>query len=126
MPLCRTPGERLDFLEKIFCRLVPYCFFYPGKDFSERLIAECLERLRIEGNEHLLRDEEVPRVIQEVQTRLTLFERSRIRRVLYDVRQRSRFGSLIYPRSRMRRVVYIVRYLLEIFRYKMTKMLLSE
>ena len=126
MPLCRTPEERLYFQQTILGRLVTYRPFYPGKDSSGRLITECLERLRVEGNEHLLREEEVPRVIQEVETRLALFERSQISRVLYDVRQRSRFGRLIYPKSRMRRVMYIVRYLLERFRYKMTRMLLPE
>ena len=51
-----------------------------------------------------------------------VLERSRIRRVVYDVRQRSQLGRLIYPRSQMRRVMYQIRYLLERLRYKMTRL----
>jgi hypothetical protein len=118
MPLCRTPEERLYFQQTILGRLVAYRPFYPGNDPSERLIAECLKRLRVEGNEHLLREEEVSRVIQEVQTRLTLSKRSRMRRVLYEARQQSRLARLIYPRSQMRRLMCQVRYLLERLRLK--------
>jgi len=117
MPLCRMPEERLYFQQTILGRVVAYHPFYGSNEpnSAEKLIAECLERLRFEGNTHLLRVEEVAQVIQEVQRRLVLLEQSRIRRLFYDASQRSRFGRLIYPRSQMRRVMYQVRYLLERF-----------
>jgi hypothetical protein len=75
-------------------------------NFAEKLIAECLERLKFEGNTHLLSEEEVAQVVQEVQRRVELLEQSRIRRLFYDARQRSRVARLIYPRSQMQRVIY--------------------
>ena len=111
MPLCRTLEERLYFQQTILGRLVAYRPFYPSDEpiAAGKLIAECLERLRYEGNTHLLCVEELPTVLQEVQRRLELLERSRIRRAIYDIRQRSRFGRLIYPRSQMQRVMYKIR-----------------
>ena len=79
-------------------------------------ITECLERLRYEGNTHLLGVEELPPMLQELQRRpdeIKLLERSRIRRVIYRIRRRSRIGRLIYPRSQMRRVIYQFRHLIE-------------
>jgi GT2 family glycosyltransferase len=71
MPLCRTPEERLFFQQVILDRIV---VFRPGRgyhyrptnepDTSGRLIAQCLERLRQEGNSHLLSAEELPDVLQ--------------------------------------------------------------
>jgi hypothetical protein len=114
------PEERLYFQQTILGRVVAYHPFCVSNEpnSAEKLIAECLERLRFEGNTHLLRVEEVPQVIQEVQRRLELLERSRIRRAIYDIRQRSRFGRLIYPSSQMQRVMYRIRYLLGRLRYK--------
>ena len=119
MPLCRTPEERLFFQQTILDRIVVYpSYFRPSNEpnSSEKLIAECLERLRYEGNTHLLRVEELPTILQELQRRLDeikLLERSRMRRAIYQIRQRSRIGRLIYPRSPMRRVIYQIRHLLE-------------
>ena len=63
MPLCRTPEERLFFQQTIFDRIVVYPTLYrPSNEpnSSGKLIAECLERLRYEGNTHLLGAEELP------------------------------------------------------------------
>ena len=90
-------------------------------------MAECLERLRYEGNTHLLGAEELPPILQELQRRLDeikLLERSRMRRVIYQIRQRSRMGRLIYPRSRMRRAIYQIRHLLEMLTSKIYRLLL--
>ena len=91
-------------------------------------MAECLERLRYEGNTHLLSAEELPPILQELQRRLDeikLLERSRMRKGIYQIRQRSRFGKLIYPRSRMRRVTYQIRHLLEMLG-KVSRRLLAK
>jgi hypothetical protein len=124
MPLCHTPEERLYFQQTILGRLVAYRPHYPSNEphSAEKLIAECLERLRYEGNAHLLYAEELPPVLQEVQRRLESLEWSRIRRAIYDIHQRSRFGRLIYPRSKMRRVMYQSRYLLDRVRYKVSRL----
>ena len=64
MPLCRTPEERLFFQQIILDRIVvsPSYLYHPSNEpnSSEKLIAECLERLRYEGNTHLLSAEELP------------------------------------------------------------------
>jgi hypothetical protein len=120
IPLCRTPEERLFFQQIILDRIViyPSYLYRPSNEpnSSGKLIAECLERLRYEGNTHLLSVRELPPILQELQCRLDeikLLERSRIRRIIYRIRQRSRFGRVVYPRSRVRRVIYQIRHLLE-------------
>ena len=53
MPLCRTPKERLLFQQTIVDKIV----FSPRRNepsSSGKFMAECLERLRCEGNTHLL------------------------------------------------------------------------
>ena len=118
MPLCRTPEERRFFQQIILDRIVAYPNFRSSDEpnSSGKLIAECLERLRYEGNTHLLRGEELPPILQELQRRLNeirLSERSRMEKGIYQIRQRYRFGKLIYPRSPTRRVTYQFRHLLE-------------
>ena len=56
MPLCRTPEQRLFFQQTILSRVVTNPTFRPKNETysSKQLIAECLERLRYEGNTHLL------------------------------------------------------------------------
>jgi hypothetical protein len=122
MPLCRTLEERLYLQQTILGRLVAYRPHYPNDASisSEKLIAECLERLRYEGNTNLLCPEELPPALQEVQRRLDLLEQGRIGRLTYDIRQRSRFGRLIYPSSQMQSSWYLICYLLERLRYKIT------
>jgi hypothetical protein len=127
LPLCRTPEERL-FLQQT---ILEQCLRYPistEPNSSARFIAECLERLRYEGNTHLLRVEELPPILQELQRRsdeIKLFERSRIRRVIYRIRQRHRMGRLVYSRSRMQRVIYQIRHLVGELRYKMGSLLVT-
>jgi hypothetical protein len=104
-----TPEERLFFQQTILDRIVvrPPSYYRPSSEpnSSGKLIAACLERLKHEGNTHLLAAHELPPILQEIQCRLneiTLLERSQMRRVMHRIRQRSRMGRIIYPRSRMR------------------------
>ena len=127
MPLCRTPEERLFFQQIILDRIVAYPNFRPSNEPNSagKLIAECLERLRYEGNTHLLRVEEIPAVLRDVERRLNetkLSELSRIGRGIYQIRQRSRLGRLIFPRSRTRRIGYQIRYLLERLRRQISRL----
>lgn len=71
MPLCRSPEERLFFQQVILDRVTVY---RPQRNYlycptnqplgSGQLIAECLQRLRDEGNEHLLGPEDLPAFLQ--------------------------------------------------------------
>ena len=124
-PLCRTPEERLFVQQPILDRIV---LFRPGNELNTpgKFIEDCLDRLRYEGNTHLLGAEELPTVLQELQGRqdeIKLLERSRMQRVIYRIRQRSRMARVIYPRSRMRRVIYQIRHLLEMLRDKLNRLL---
>lgn len=100
IPLCRTPGERLFIQQVILDRIVisrpdRNYIYRPGNDpqFRGKLIAECLERLRFEGNENLLglpeltpapiqesfRLHDRPEQIDELPNRLAASERERAR-----------------------------------------------
>jgi hypothetical protein len=109
VPLCRTPEQRRFFQQFILNRIVD-CFYwwsFNEPNSAEKIFADCLERLRLEGNTHLLRREELSPILQEV------LEQSRIRRA-------------IYPTSRMRRVIYQLRYPLETLRNKISSLLLPS
>ncbi len=124
IPLCRTPEERLLFQEAILYRVValPVWPFINEVHSSKKFIAGCLARLRHEGNTDLLRDDELPQVLQRLQRYLPESHRpSRICRGMYKIRQRSRMGKIIHPKSWRRRTFYQARHLLEMFRRQMTK-----
>jgi glycosyltransferase involved in cell wall biosynthesis len=115
MPLCRTLEERRLAWRFILDRIV---LFRPGNEHNPpgKFIAHCIERLRYEGNIHLLGNGELSSVLAELQGRqdeIKLLEQSRTRRVIYRIRQRSRMARVIYPRSIMQRVVYQIRHLLK-------------
>jgi len=124
MPLCRTPQERQFFQQIIVDRIVPPPNVRPSEEpnSSVTLIAECFERLRHEGNTHLLRVEEQSLILDEVQRRC---KRSRMGRGIDQIRQRYRFGKLLYPRSPWQRVTYQIRHLLETFD-KVSRILLAD
>jgi len=124
VPLCRTPEERRLIQRFILDRIVfSYLYWWPSNEPSaENIIADCLERLRLEGNTHLLRKEELPPILQE--SHIKRLEWSRMRRFIYQMHQRSRMASVFYPTSRMRRVIYQLRYLLETSRNKISSLLL--
>ena len=70
--LCRTPEERLFFQQTILDRIIAYPPFQRSNESnsSEQLVAECLERLRYEGNTHLLNVKELPSILEELQCRV--------------------------------------------------------
>ena len=70
MPACTTPQERLFFQQFILDRIAvfrePQSYHYHTTDphASGALMAECIERLRHEGNMHLLDIDELPAILQ--------------------------------------------------------------
>ena len=66
LPVCQTPAERLYAQHVILDRVSviregrPYLYLPIRPNSSGRLILECLERLRHEGNMHLLGDDKFP------------------------------------------------------------------
>jgi glycosyltransferase involved in cell wall biosynthesis len=123
IPLCRTPQERLFFQQFILGRIVLDYLNWPNTEpSSEKIISECLERLRYEGNTHLLRAEEQALILQQLQRRLDKAKQSRMRGVIYRIRLRYLFGRLIYPRSRVRRAIYQIRQLVAMLTDKMSRL----
>lgn len=115
MPLCHTPEERLFFQQIIVDHTVIY-LTKNEPNSKGKLMAECLERLKYEGNAHLLTAEETPAILQALQRRpdeIRLRERSRMRRGIYRIRQRSQLARFIYPRSPIRRAIYQIPLLFE-------------
>src|SRR6185312_13457557 len=72
MRVCRTPQERLFFQQTILDRLIAYPPFRDSTEVTstEKLVAECLERLKYEGNTHLLEVKEFPSILEELQCRV--------------------------------------------------------
>lgn len=70
LPVCRTPEERLYVQHVVLDRVTvarsgrPYLYKPKTPDSSGKLIGECLERLRHEGNMHLLGADELPAILQ--------------------------------------------------------------
>jgi hypothetical protein len=52
----------------ILYKIIAYPHFHPNREPSSaaRIIAECLKRLRLEGNSHLLRQEELPTILNQL------------------------------------------------------------
>jgi hypothetical protein len=128
MRACRTPQERLFFQQTILDRMIAYPPFRESNEAhsSEQPVAECLERLRYEGNTHLLNVKEFPSILEELQCRVDEIrstDRSRLGRGISQIRQRYLFAKVIYPRSPMLRVTYQIRHILEMLG-KMRKLLL--
>ena len=98
VPLCRTSEERRFIQRFILDRIVlSYLYWWPSNEPpAEKIIADCLERLRLEGNTHLLRKEELPPILQE--SHIKRLEWSRMRRFIYQMHQRSRMASVFIQR----------------------------
>jgi hypothetical protein len=126
MPLCRTTEERLFFQQSIADQIVVgHLTKYGVHSSLEKLLAECLERLRYEGNTHLLSAEELPHIVRGLHLRQKA-ERSKIGKVVYRIRQQSQMSTFIYPTSQRRRVVYQIRRLLGRIKYKMSTLWLRR
>jgi len=121
LPLCHTPAERLFFQQTIVDCIVVYPTM--NESNARRLMAECLERLRYEGNTHLLSAEELPPILQALERRLDEIKLPEwlMRRVINRIRRTSLMARLFYPSSPIRRVTYQIRDLLERLRHKMSK-----
>jgi glycosyltransferase involved in cell wall biosynthesis len=129
MRLCRTPEERLFFQKTILDRIVAFPPVGRSQELNstEKVVAECLERLRQEGNTHLLSVEEFPSLLGDLRSRVDEIkrnERSRLGKGISQIRKRYQLGKLIYPRSRIRRAAYQFRHLLEMLE-KLGRLLLG-
>jgi hypothetical protein len=132
MRVCRTPEERLFFQQTVLDRLIAYPPFRESNETisPEQLVAECLERLKYEGNTHLLNVNEFPSILKDLQCRVDEIRtversRSRLGRAISQIKQRYRFAKVIYPRSPMRRVSYQIRHMVEMLG-KLRKVLLPK
>ncbi len=123
IPICHTPETRLFMQKAILYRTIAYPHFHPNRDpsSSARIIADCLKRLAVEGNTHLLRQEELLTIFHE----LNLIQRSRMRRAVYRLRTRSQIAKIFYPRSKTRVAVCLIGTLLRDLRQKMSRLLFS-
>jgi glycosyltransferase involved in cell wall biosynthesis len=110
MRACRTREQRRFFQQAILDRIIAFPPFRGGDRCAlEELLAECLERLRHEGNLHLLDVKECPSILQDLPSRvekLRRMEASRVGRRIFQIRHRYQLGKLIYPDSPVRRVAY--------------------
>jgi hypothetical protein len=121
MPACRTQNERKFFQQAVFDRVLAYPHFghMAEQNLPDTFPAECFDRLRTEGNTHLLNADEFSLLVQGSKRRVNeirLTERSRMCRGLHRIRQRSRLANLIYPNSKLRRVAYQIRHLSQMLR----------
>jgi hypothetical protein len=120
IPACHTEEERIFFQKTIFERTIAYPFFNARLDLQidpAAFATACLERLAKEGNAHLLKEDEASKILPELPRRvaeLRTFQRSRLREVIYRIRQRSRLGKLIYPNSTLLRIAYQIRHMIEL------------
>lgn len=65
MPLCQSPEQRLFFQRLILDRTIMHPVVHNTEPSSkEKIIAACEQRLRAEGNLHLLRTEEFTQIVQ--------------------------------------------------------------
>jgi glycosyltransferase involved in cell wall biosynthesis len=123
IPICHTPQTRLLMQKAILHQTIAYPHFQQNREpsSSARIIADCLKRLALEGNTHLLRQEELLTIFHE----LNWIEQSRMRRAVYQLRTRSQIAKIFYPRSKMRIAVYLIGASLRDLRQKMRRLLFS-
>ena len=96
---------------------------------SDTIIAKCVERVKHEGNSHLLDVQDLPAIVEGQKRRLEIMlSRSRVRKAIYKSRQVYRLAKLVHPQSVIRRASYQIRQQkrrLEIMypRYRLAKLL---
>jgi len=114
MPLCNTREARIFMQQFIFDHIVAYPHFHPNTDLdsSDTIVAKCVERVKQEGNSHLLDLEALPTILQGQRCRVEaiLYQPSWLHRAMYKSRQLYHLAKIIYPDSRLRRVVYQARH----------------
>jgi glycosyltransferase involved in cell wall biosynthesis len=118
IPICRTPEERLFMQQAILDQIVAYPNFHPNNELNslDTIIAKCVERVKHEGNSHLLNVQELPAILEGQKRRVEIMLRSRVRKAIYESRQVYRFGRLIHPQSRIRRASYQIRHSADMLR----------
>ena len=106
MPLCHTPQARLVVQQALLYRIVGFPRLRPHDETtsSTELIAECMARLKQEGNAHLLRDDELPAVLRGVSGGANFVTPSPLRRGLYRIGEWARLPKILYPESRWQRL----------------------
>ena len=111
IPICRTPAERLFMQQVILDRFVAYPNFEPNNKLnSSTIIAKCVERVKHEGNSHLLDVQDLPAIVEGQKRRLAIMLSSRVRNAIYTSRQVYRLAKLVHPHSVIKRASYQIRH----------------
>ena len=112
IPICRTPAERLFMQQVILDQIVAYPNFEPNNKLnsSDTIIAKCVERVKHEGNSHLLDVQDLPAIVEGQKRRLEIMLSSRVRKAIYTSRQVYRLAKLVHPQSVIRRASYQIRH----------------
>jgi glycosyltransferase involved in cell wall biosynthesis len=118
IPICRTPEERLFMQQVILDQIVawPNLVFDPPNS-PDAIIAKCVERVKLEGNSHLLDVQDLPAIVEGQKRRLEImWSRSRVRKAIYESRQAYRLAKLVHPQSVVRRASYQIRHSADMLR----------
>jgi len=120
IPICRTPEERLFMQQVILDQIVAYpnLIFDPNNELnSSDAIAKCIERVKLEGNSHLLDVQDLPAIVEGQKRRLEIMlSRSPVRMAIYRSRQAYRLAKLVHPQSLVRRASYQIRHSADMLR----------
>jgi len=112
IPICRSPEERLFMQQVILDQIVAYPNFNSNNELnsSDTIIAKCVERVKHEGNSHLLDVQDLPAIVEGQKRRLEIMLSSRVRKAIYQSRQVYRLAKLVHPQSVIRRTSYQIRH----------------
>jgi hypothetical protein len=119
IPICRTPEERMFMQQVILDKIVAYPHFHSNTELnsSNTIIAKCVERVKHEGNSHLLDVQDLPAIVEGQKRRVEIMlSRSRVRKAIYMSRQVYRLEKLVHPQSVIRRASYQIRHSAEMLR----------
>jgi glycosyltransferase involved in cell wall biosynthesis len=119
IPICRTPEERLFMQQVILDQIVAYPNYLRSNELnsSDTIIAKCVERVKHEGNSHLLDVQDLPAIVEGQKRRLEIMSsRSRVRKAIYKSRQVYRLEKLVHPQSIIRRASYQIRHSADMLR----------
>ena len=103
----------------ILDQIVAYPNFDPNNELnsSDTIIAKCVERVKHEGNSHLLDVQDLPAIVEGQKRRLEIMlSRSRVRKAIYKSRQVYRLAKLVHPQSVIRRASYQIRHSADMLR----------
>ena len=97
----------------------PNLIFNPNYELnsSDTIIVKCVERVKLEGNSHLLDVQDLPAIVEGQKHRLEImWSRSRVRKAIYQSRQAYRLAKLVHPQSVIRRASYQIRHSADMLR----------